>query len=322
MLASVNTKYGSPDVLELKEVDKPVPGKKEVLVKVVATTVNRTDCATLRAKPFFARIVTGLFKPKKTTLGTEFAGIIEALGEEVPSFHIGDKVFGFNDGGLYAHAEYLTISTDNTFANMPDDITFEQAAASLEGAHYALNFLNKVELESGQKVLVNGATGAIGSAMVQLLKYYGLEISAVCGTKNIDLVKSMGAGRVFDYEKEDFTNSDEKYKYVFDAVGKSTFFKCKHLLEENGIYISSELGPYSQNVFLPITTSLTGKKKVKFPFPVDRMKTIQLIKKLISEGRFKTVIDRTYPLEKIKEAFKYVESGKKIGNVVIQVTKE
>ncbi len=201
MKASVNTKYGPPDVLQLLEVEKPDPKENEVLIQVYATTVNRTDCATLRAKPFFARLVTGLFKPKKSILGTEFAGKIESVGKDVTSFKVGDTVFGFDDSGLSSHAEYMTLLENNALATIPEEISYEQAAASFEGAHYALNFINKVDLKSGQRVLVNGTSGAIGSAMVQLLNYFEVDITAVCGTQNIALVKSLGAKNVIDYQK-------------------------------------------------------------------------------------------------------------------------
>ncbi|KPK24675.1 MAG: NADPH:quinone oxidoreductase [Dehalococcoidia bacterium SG8_51_3] len=321
MKAIVCTKYGPPDVLQLKEVEKPVPKDNEVLIKVYATTVNRTDCATLRAKPFFARLFTGIFKPKKQIPGTEFAGKIEAVGKNVTSLKAGDKVFGFDDQGLGAHAQYITIAEDKALTTIPRNITYEQAAASTEGAHYAYNFINKVNIKSGQKVLVNGATGAIGSAAVQLLQYFDVNVTAVCNTKNIELVKSLGANKVIDYTKEDFTKDEEKYHFVFDTVGKSSFAKCKPLLQSGGIYISSDLGYLAQNVFLPLITPiikpLIGNKKIVFPFPTDIKRTVLLIKKLIEEAKFKAVIDRKYPLEQIVDAYKYVETGQKTGNVVI-----
>ena len=320
MKAIVYTHYGSPDVLQLREVEKPVPGDNEVLVKVVATTVNRTDCATIRAIPFFLRIITGLFKPKKQIPGTEFSGIIEAIGENILSLKVGDRVFGFEDQGAKSHAQYLTISEDKA-VTIPENITYEQAAASSEGVHYAYNFINKVDLERGQDVLVNGATGAIGSAAVQLLKYFGANVTAVCATKNIELVKSLGADKVIDYLKEDFTKDDQKYYFVFDAVGKSSFFKCRHLLEPGGVYISSDLGYLSQNIFLPLITPiikpLIEHKKTIFPTPVNIRESLLLVKKLIEQGKFRAVIDRELPLEHIVEAYKYVEKGEKTGNVVI-----
>ena len=320
MKAIVYTKYGPPEVLQLKEVEKPVPKDNEVLIKVHATTVNRTDTATIRAIPFFARLLTGLFKPKKQIPGTEFAGEIEEIGKNVKSLKVGDKVFGFDDQGSGSHAEYMTMAEDKAMT-IPKNITYEQAAASTEGAHYAYNSIEKIKLRSGQKVLVNGATGSIGSAAVQLLKYFDVKVTAVCNTKNIELVKSLGANKVIDYTKEDFTKDDQKYNFVFDAVGKSSFFKCKPLLQSGGIYIPSDLGYMAQNIFLPLITPiikpLIGNKKTVFPIPTDIKGSLLLIKKLIEKGKFKAVIDRKYPLDQIVEAYKYVEKGQKVGNVVI-----
>jgi NADPH:quinone reductase-like Zn-dependent oxidoreductase len=319
MKAVLCSKYGPPEVLQLKEIEKPTPKETELLVKIHATTVNRTDCATLRAKPFLARMVTGLLKPKKPILGTEFAGVIEAIGKKVSTYKVGERIFGLDDMGLGSHAAYLTISEDSALARIPKNITYEQAAASTEGAHYAKNFINKVDLKSEHNVLINGASGGIGSAALQLVKYYGASVTAVCNTKNIDLIKSLGADKVVDYLMEDFTADDQKYNFVFDAVGKSSFAKCKPLLLNGGVYISSELGALAQNHFFSMLTPLFGKKKVKFPLPVNAKESVLLIQKLFEEGKFKAVIDRQYPLEQIVEAFKYVEQGEKTGNVVITV---
>lgn len=322
MKAIVYTKYGPPDVLQFMDIEKPVPNDDEIMVQVVATTVNRTDNATVKAIPFLARIVTGLFGPKKQTPGTEFSGNIIIIGKNVSSLKVGDKVFGFDHQGSKSHAEYLTISEEKA-VTIPDDVTYAQAAASSEGAHYAYNFINKVSISKGQKVLVNGATGAIGSAAVQLLTSMGVEVTAVCATKNIELVKSLGARKVIDYSKEDFTKDDQVYDYVFDTVGKSSFFKCRKLLKRGGIYISSDLGYMAQNVFLPMVTpiikSFIENKKTIFPMPSDIRRSLLLVKRLMEEGKFTAVIDREYPLEKIVEAYRYVEKGQKIGNVVITV---
>jgi NADPH:quinone reductase-like Zn-dependent oxidoreductase len=325
MKAVVYTQYGPPDVLQLKEVEKPVPENGEVLIRIHATTVNRTDCATIRAIPFFARIITGLFKPKKQIPGTEFAGEIVAVGKNVSSLKAGDKVFGFDDQGAESHAQYITIKEEKAIT-IPDNISYEQAAASSEGAHYAYNFINKVDLQKGQNILVNGATGAIGSAAVQLLKYFEVNVTAVCATKNVELVKSLGADKVIDYSKEDFTEDGQKYDFVFDTVGKSSFFKCRHLLQPVGVYISSDLGYMAQNIFLPLITPvikpLIGNKKTASPIPVDIRRSLRLIKELIELGKFKSVIDREFTLEQIIDAYKYVEKGHKTGNVVITVAHE
>ncbi len=323
MKAIVYTQYGPPDVLHLKELETPKPKDNEVLIRVKATTVNRTDCANLRAKPFFMRFTLGLFKPKRQVLGTEFSGIIYSVGKSVSKFKIDDNVFGFDDSGLSSYAEYLVIAEDKALAIMPKNITFKQAAASIEGAHYAYNFINKVDLKSGHKVMVNGASGGIGSATVQFLKYYNAEVIAVCNTKNLELVELLGANRVIDYTKTDFTTDHELYDFVFDSVGKSSFGKCKPLLKPGGVYISSELGWMAQNLFFFIITSIFGSmpgesgKKVKFPYPPNILRSVLFIKKLIEEGKYKSMIDRSYPLEQIPDAFRYVEKGQKTGNVVI-----
>lgn len=320
MKAIITTKYGPPDVLQLKEIEKPVPEANEVLIKIFATTVNRTDTATLRAHPFIARFITGLLKPKTHILGTEFAGKIETVGDKVSYFKIGERVFGFVDDGLLGcHTEYMTIAEDKAFTTIPKNISYEQAAASCEGAHYAYNAINKIDLKSDHKVLINGASGGIGSAAVQLVKYFGAYVTAVCNTKNMELLKSLGADKVIDYTKEDFTKEEQKYNLVFDAVGKSSFAKCKPLLYPDGVYISSELGPMAQNLFFALVTPIFGKKKVIFPLPLNCKRSLLFIKKLIEEGKFKTVIDRKYPLEQIVEAYKYVEKGQKTGNVVVTV---
>ncbi|MFC1992871.1 NAD(P)-dependent alcohol dehydrogenase [Chloroflexota bacterium] len=319
MKAIVYEKYGPPDVLQLKEVEKPTPKDNEVLIKIHATTVNRTDCAIRKAEPFISRFVTGLIRPKKTILGTEFAGEIEAIGKDVTSFKVGDKVFGFSGNDFGAHAEYMIMHEEGSLTTMPADMTYEEAAPSTEGAHYALSFIRKANMQSGQRILINGATGAIGSAAVQLVKYFGADVTAVCSTKNVALVKSLGADKVLDYTKEDFTKDDQMYDAVFDTVGKSTFSRCKPLLKPGGIYISSELGYMAQNPILALVTPIIGNKKVKFPIPKHSDENIVLFKKLIEAGKFKGVIDRCYPLEEIVEAYKYVETGQKTGNVVITV---
>lgn len=324
MKASIHTEYGTPDVLQIQDIEKPVPGDKEILVRVFAATVNRTDCHMLSAKPFIMRFVTGMFGPKNPILGTDFGGRVEAVGAQVKDFRIGDRVFGFDDNGLSSHAEYLKIPEDKGLATIPDNITYEEAAASIEGTHYAYNFINKIKLKSGDKVLVNGATGSIGSAALQLLKYYGAEVTAVCSTENIELVKSLGADRVIDYLKEDFTQDGEVYNYVFDTVGKSSFGKCRRILKPCGVYISSELGWMAQNLLFAILTPLVSKlpgmknaRKVIFPIPLHIKESVFLVKKIIEEGRYQPVIDRRYSLDTIGEAFRYVETGQKIGNVII-----
>jgi len=317
--AVVCRKYGSPEVLRLEEVEKPAPGDNEILVKVQVATVNRTDSAYIRGKPWLGRLITGVFKPKYIIPGTEFAGVIESVGKKVKSFKTGERVFGFNETGSGSQSEYMPISEGSPITLMPEDITYKQAAASTEGAFYAINFIKKVKLESGQRILVNGATGAIGTAAVQLLKYYGAHITAVCRGEHFELVRSLGADDLIDYLREDFTKGNNTYSYIFDTVGKSSFSKCRRLLEPGGVYISSELGFMSQNIFYTLATSIAGSRKVKFPLPTDCIGSVLLVRKLIKEGKYKAVIDREYSLDQIVEAYKYVEKGQKIGNVVISV---
>lgn len=318
MKASIRRKYGLPNKIKIENIEKLTPKDNEVLIRVYATTVNRTDCANLTAKPFIMRFVLGLFKPKKIILGTDFAGKVISLGKNVKSFRIGDKVFGFNDTGSESQAEYVTKVDKNLFS-IPENINYKQAAASLEGAHYAYTFIHKVNIQSGQKILINGATGGIGSALLQFVRQYDVQITATCNTKNVKLIKSLGADKIYDYTKEDFTNDKGKYDFIFDAVGKSTFGKCKSLLKENGIYISSELGPNSQNLFYAITTSISNNKKVIFPVPFSTKKTIPYIIGLLKSEKFKPVIDREYLLGDIVLAYKYVLSGEKTGNVIINI---
>ena len=319
MKAAVHTRYGPPEVVRISEVEKPTAKDNEVLVKVHATTVNRTDCACRAAKPFFMRFFTGLFGPRATVLGNEFAGVIEAVDTGVTSFEVGDRVFGYNEGPFGAHAEYMTIPENGSIATIPANSTFEEAAPATEGSHYALSHIRAAKIHSGQDVLVYGATGAIGSAAVQLLKSLGANVTAVCHTSNLELVRGLGADRVIDYTAEDFTKDEQTYDVVLDSVGKTSFSQCKRLLKPGGIYLSSELGPHAQNPFLALITPLHGGKKVMFPIPKHDQAMVEYFRELIESGKFKPVIDRTYPLDHIVEAYRYVERGQKTGNVVIIV---
>jgi NADPH:quinone reductase-like Zn-dependent oxidoreductase len=321
MRAIINTKYGPPEVVKLMDVDKPVPKDNEVLVKVHATTVNRTDCGFRSAVYFISRFYSGLFRPKFKTLGNEFAGEIEAVGNEVTSFHIGDKVFGFSGSKFGAHAEYMTIAENDSITTIPVNLSFEEAAPITEGGHYALCDIRAVNVKSGQDVLVYGASGAIGSAAVQLVKYFGAKVTAVCSTKNVELLKSLGADHVIDYTTQDFTKTGQTFDFIFDSVGKSSFGKCKPLLNKKGIYISTELGKHSENIFLALITPIFGRKKVLFPIPTITKEDVIFLKELVETGKYKPVIDKLYTLEQIVEAYKYVETGQKTGNVVITLTK-
>ena len=319
MKAMIYTQYGPPEVVQLKEVENPIPKDNEVFIKVHATTVNRTDCGFRSAEYFIVRFYSGLLRPKNKTLGNEFAGEIEAIGKGVRSFKPGDKVFGYNDKTFGAHAEYMVMPEDGSITTMPSNLTYDEAAPMIEGAHYALCDIRAAKIQSGQKVLINGATGAIGSAAVQIVRYFGAEVTAVCDTKNVELVRSLGAHEVIDYTKQDFTKIKQTFDVVFDAVGKSSFGKCKPLLKKKGIYMSTELGYMSQNPFLAIVTPLLGGKKLLFPIPTISKEDVVFFKELLDAGKYKPVIDRQYPLEQIAEAYRYVETGQKIGNVVITI---
>jgi len=321
MRAIVNTKYGPPDVVKLMEVDKPAPKDSEVLIKVNATTVNRTDCGFRSAEYFISRFFSGLFRPKLKTLGNEFAGVIEAIGKNVTSFSVGDEVFGFSGIKFGAHAEYMTIAENEAITTMPGNLTFEEAAPITEGGHYALCDIRAANVKSGQNVLIYGASGAIGSAAVQLAKYFGAKVTAVCNNKNVELLKSLGADLVIDYTTQDFTKTGHLFDFVFDSVGKSSFGQCRPLLNKKGIYISTELGKRSENIFLALFTPILGGKKVLFPIPKISKEDVILLKELVESEKYKPVIDRKYSLEQIVEAYKYVETGQKTGNVVITLTK-
>jgi len=320
MKAIVYTKYGPPDVLQLKEVPKPTPKDNEVLIKIHATTVNRTDCGFRKPEyRFIIGFINGFFKPKKTILGSELAGEIEAIGKDVKTFKPGDQVFGLSTYNFGAHAEYICIPEKGSITMKPANMLYEEAAAICDGAFLAINYIRKIDYEKVPNILINGASGSIGSACVQLAKYYGATITAVCTAKNFELIKLLGADEVIDYTKEDFTKNGQQYNVVMDAVGKSSFFRCKKILKPGGVYYSTDLGFMAQNIFLALLTPIFGGKKVKFPIPKDTKEDIIFLKELIEAGKYKAVIDRTYRLEEIVEATKYVETGQKTGNVVIKI---
>lgn len=319
MKAIVHTQYGPPEVAQLKEVPRPIPKDNEVLVKVHASTVNRTDAGFRSAEYFISRFWSGLLRPKHQVLGCEFAGTVEEIGKNVSEFKKGDKVFGYNDQTWGGHGEYLTIAEKDAITFLPHNLSFDEAAPITEGAHYALEDIRASKIGKGQQALVYGATGAIGSAAVQLLKHFGVNVTAVCNTKNVELVKFLGADVVIDYQTQDFTRTENKFHFIFDAVGKSSFGECKPLLTEKGIYISTELGKNAENVFLALTTPLRGGKKVLFPMPTIDKADVIFLKELVEKGAFKPVIDRTYSLDQITEAYRYVESGQKTGNVVLKI---
>jgi NADPH:quinone reductase-like Zn-dependent oxidoreductase len=318
-MAAVHDRYGPPEVVRVAEVPRPAIGDEDVLVRVCATTVNRTDCAYRAAKPFFVRTMTGLRRPRRPVLGTEFAGVVEAVGSAATSFSVGERVFGYCEGRFGAHAEYVAVRHDSMLATMPTNLSFEEAAPGTEGAHYALAFITRARIRAGQEVLVNGATGAIGSAAVQLLNGLGANVTAVCPAEHVALVRGLGAHRVIDCDATDFTASGDSYDAIVDAVGKSTFGRCKPLLKDRGIYSSADLGPYWQNLPLAVATPALRRRKVVFPFPRESAEIAAHLKDLMQRGVFRPVIDRRYRLDDIVEAYRYVETGRKVGNIVITV---
>lgn len=317
--AAVNDTYGAPDVVRIMDVEKPAPKDNELLIKVRATTVNRTDCGFRAAKPFFIRVISGIRKPKITILGSEFAGDVEAVGGGVTSFRPGDRVFGYADQTWGAHAEYMTIGEDGMVATIPAARSYGDVAAGTEGSHYALSFMRSAKVRAGHDVLIYGATGAIGSAAVQIAKSLGANIVAVCDTPNIELVTTLGADRVIDYTASDFTKDEQRYDAVFDAVGKITFGRCRRVLKPHGAYLSSDLGPLSQNLLLALVTRVLPGRTASVPLPRQNREVMNTLRDLIESGDFKPVVDRHYPLDRIVEAYVYVETGRKIGNVVLDV---
>jgi NADPH:quinone reductase-like Zn-dependent oxidoreductase len=319
MRAARYERYGPPEVIRIEDIEIPRPAEDELLVRVHAATVSRTDCANLTAHPFFMRFLTGLSAPNKKTLGTDFAGRVEAIGALVTKYAVGDRVWGFEDLGAGSHAEYLVVAESGALAQMSPGLDFKNGAACLEGAFYAWSYLNKVKVGPASRVMINGATGAIGSALLQLCVDAGATVTAVGDTKNLDRLRSLGAAHVIDYLKENFTDDTASYDYVFDAVGKSTFGRCRHLLKPGGAYMSSELGPGWQNIVLPMITRMFGRRRVIFPIPEDKPGFFAHMYELARNGRFRPVIDRIFPLDSIREAYAYAASGQKTGCVILEL---
>jgi NADPH:quinone reductase-like Zn-dependent oxidoreductase len=315
MKAVVHDRYGPPEVLRLEEVEQPVPEDDQVLVRIRATTVNRSDCGWRSAKPFFSRGFTGLRRPKQRIRGMELAGEIEAVGSAVTEFAVGDEVFGIK--GFGAHAELVCVRESAALAHKPAGATFEEAAAVCDGGIIALTCLRAAELRAGQCILVYGASGSIGTAAVQLAKHFGAGVTAVCNTKNLEVVGSLRADRVIDYTQEDFTRNDETYDVVFDAVGKHSFRRSRGSLKPGGIYISTDLGFMWHVPPLALLTRWVGDKRVTLPIPKYTKENVLFLKELIEAGEYRAVIDRRYPLEEIVAATTYVETGQKTGNVVL-----
>jgi 2-desacetyl-2-hydroxyethyl bacteriochlorophyllide A dehydrogenase len=320
MRAVVYEKYGPPEVLRLEEVPRPVPNDDEVLVKVHATTVNRTDTGLRSAEYFISRFVTGLLRPKNKVLGMEFAGEVVEAGAAVTQFKVGDEVFGAKAYG--AHAEFLAVPQSAAVALKPAAMPFEEAAAVTDGVMLALACLRKAGPLEGRSIVIYGASGSIGTAAVQLAKHFGADATAVCATRNLELVRSLGADAVVDYTQEDFTRNGKKYDVIFDAVGMHSFRRSRRSLKRGGTYIETDLGFMWHVPLFILLTRWVGDKKVKMGIPHYTKEDVLFLKELIEAGKYRAVIDRTYPLEDMIEAVRYVETGQKTGNVVVTVADE
>jgi len=316
MKAVVCDRYGPPEVLRIEDIERPVPGPDEVLIRIRATTVNRSDTETRQGSPAVARLLTGLRRPRHRVLGTELAGEVEAVGSAVTEFKPGDAVFGVRAWKFGAHAEFVCMRESAALAPKPADMSFEEAAAVCDGVILALMGLRPADVRKGRSILVYGASGSIGTAAVQLSRYFGADVTAVCGTKNLDLVRSLGAEQVIDYTREDFTTNGQAYDVIFDAVGKHSFGRCRDSLNPGGIYLATD---GLHNLLLAQWTRF-GDKKVIFPIPPRYTKQdVLFLKGLLEAGQYRPVIDRRYPLAEVVEASRYVDTEQKTGNVVLTV---
>jgi len=313
MRAVVHDRYGPPEVLRLEDVERPEPNDDEVLVKVHATTVTQTDCHMRRAKPFIWRFMLGLLRPKRRILGLELAGEVAAVGASVTRFALGDRVFGMRSG---AHAEYVCVRETGFLAPMPVGMAFEEAAAVCDGVNQGLGHLREAKVGKDTRLLVYGASGSCGTAAVQLAKHlFGAHVTAVCNTKNVELVRSLGADEVVDYLREDFTKRGETYDVVLDAVGKHSFFRSRRALKPGGLYVATD-----RLINLPLALLMSKRRKRKVVFATEwrpPRENIFLLKELIEAGKYRPVIDRTYPLEEVVDAMRYVDTWQKTGNVVL-----
>jgi NADPH:quinone reductase-like Zn-dependent oxidoreductase len=317
MRAVFYEKYGGPEVLRIEEVERPVPEDDEVLVRIHATTVTRTDCGLRSAEYFITRFFTGLLRPKRRILGMEFAGVVEEVGAAVTEFVVGDEVFGVKGSG--AHAEFVCLKESASLAHKPAGTTFEEAAPLCDGAALALACLRTAGPLEGRSVVVYGASGAVGTAGVQLARHLGARVTAVCNTKNVELVRSLGADEVVDYTQVDFTKTGETYDVVFDAVGKHSFRRSRRALKPGGTFVDTDVGFMWHVPLLSLLTRRIGSKRVKLGMTKYAKADALLLKELVEAGKYRPVIDRRYPLEDVVEATRYVETGQKTGNVVLTV---
>jgi len=321
MKAMVAIGYGSPDVLRLMEVDKPMPKENEVLVKVHASSATQADSQMRTGKPYIARLFTGIKKPKNAIPGTGFSGEVETVGDKVQSFKPGDNVFGETTLGFSTNAEYVSVPENSVILHLPDSMSYMEASTICDGHLTSINFLKNIaHIAPGQKILVNGASGSLGSAAVQLAKYMGAEVTGVCSTRNVGLVKSLGADFVVDYTKEDFALQNKQYDVIYDTIGKLSFRKCKNALTPKGLFLSPVL-KFSLIIQM-LTTSFIGSKKAKFgatglSSDTELRQLLEALVEIFKEGKIGTVIDRRFPLEKLEEAHRYIATGHKKGNVVI-----
>jgi len=314
MRAVVYDKYGPPEVLRFEEVEKPVPKPDEVLVRIRATTVNRSDTGFRSAEYFVGRAFTGLFRPRNRILGSEFAGEVDGLGSEVAEFKVGDRVFGIRQG---AHAEFVCVGESGVVAHMPRGMEFEEAAAVADGALTAMSGLKRAELRPGRSILVYGASGSIGTAAVQLSRHYGAHVTAVCNARSVELVRSLGADEVIDYEREDFTKNGKTYDVVFDAVGVQSYRRCKRSLNSGGLFLDTDPGFLWHLPLVALWTRFVGDRKARLLIARFRKDDLRFLKELIEAGEYRAVIDRRYAFDDVIEATRYVETRQKTGNVVL-----
>jgi len=319
MKAVVQDRYGPQDVLRVEDVERPVPKDDEVLIRIRATTVTQTDTHARAAHPFFWRFFGGLRRPKWRTLGVELAGEVEAVGAAVSQFHVGDHIFG-SLPSFGAHAEFICLRESAPLAHKPAGMSFEEAAAVCDGATQALMTLRTADVQEGQRIVIYGASGSLGTAAVQLAKHIGAHVTAVCNTKNVELVRSLGADEVIDYLEEDFTKNGQTYDAIIDAVGKYSFLRGRRSLKRGGVYVPTDLGPFMlETIVMLLATRWVGDKRVKMAIARRNKDDVLFLKELIEAGKFRAVIDRRYPLEQVVEAHSYVETWQKTGNVVLAV---